>query len=375
MHAALLIASLLGITEVTGFGTNPGQLKLFITAPANLPASGVPLVVALHGCTQSAADYDNAGWDALADEHHFMVAYVQKNFGACFDWYSSAQQRRTGAEVTSILQMVEHLKRTRGVSPSRIFVTGLSAGGAMATVLLAVAPDVFTRGAVLAGVPFGCATNQTEGAFCAYNPGEKTPAQWGAFVRAVSNGLAAPRVQLWHGTSDGTVAFSNLAAEISQWTDVNAIDATADETTMSGQMTRRAFRDAAGVTRVEAISIAGMNHGTPVDPPGCGIAGGYMLDVNVCSSRIAADFFGLTTALPIDADAGIDAGPVDPDDAGVMLQDAGMISIDAGSDLVPDAGAPIDGPVSPQGCGCTSVTPFAALLLLSLLRRRLHGAA
>jgi poly(hydroxyalkanoate) depolymerase family esterase len=307
------------LTQVTGFGSNPGSLSLFVYEPASL-GTNVPLVVALHGCTQTADAYAATGWNALADQRRFLVAYPQTTAnGSCFDWFTGSQQSRSGPQVTSILQMVQHLVNTKGVDPTRVYVTGLSAGGAMTNVLLAVAPDVFSRGAVMAGLPFACATTQANAFSCMSNPADQTPAHWGNLVRAVTPNGPAPRVSLWHGTSDSTVNVGNLAEEVDQWTDVNGIDATADQTTTVGVATRREFRNASGVTVVESWSLSGMNHGTAVDPPACGTAGEFILDVNLCSSAYAADFFGLTGS------GGNDGGVTPPPvDAGLSTVDAGM---------------------------------------------------
>lgn len=359
------------LTSVTGFGSNPGALSLFLHEPAGLGAN-VPLVVALHGCSQTADAYQAAGWNALADQHRFLVAYPQvTSNGACFDWFSSNQQTRSGPQVTSMLQMVQHLVATKGVDPSRVFVTGLSAGGAMAEVLLAVTPDVFSRGQVVAALPFACATSQLQGFTCMSSPPNRTPAQWGALVRTASGSNAAPRVTIWHGTSDGTVAHANLQEQVDQWTDVNAIDATADGTSTVGIATRREFKNAAGITLVESWSLSGMSHGQPLDAAsGCGTAAPFMLDVGVCSSRFAAEFFGLTTSV----DAGVpDAG---------MRSDAGTGG-GGGSAVGGGNGAPVGGGfqvtgggsgggggTAPSGCSCTTLEPVALLFLALCFTRR-----
>lgn len=320
------------LTQVTGFGSNPGNLSLFLHAPSNVGASPA-LVVALHGCSQNASDYEKVGWNSLADAHGFLVAYPQTvgNSG-CFDWFSSNQQTRTGAQVTSILQMVNHLVATRGVDSSRVYVTGLSAGGAMANVLLAVAPEVFTRGQVLAGISFSCATDSLSAYSCMTSPPNRTPAQWGALITAGP----APRVQVWHGTSDFTVASGNLQEQVDQWTHVNGIDVMADETTAVGVATRREFRDADGVTRVEAWLLSNTGHGAPIDPMnGCGTNGLYMLNAGLCSAEHGARFFGLLDPPVAEVDAGVNTPP--PDE------------------------------VVPQGCSATS---SLAPMLVLLWRRR-----
>lgn len=366
------------LTQVTGFGSNPGNLSLYTYVPTSLPAKPA-LVVALHGCTQSAAAYATAGWNALADQYGFVVAYPQTIANnSCFAWFDSAEQSRSGPQVTSITQMVQYLEAHQNVDPARVYVTGLSAGAAMANVLLATSSDVFSRGAVMAGLPFACATSQLDAFGCMNSPPTKTPAQWGALVRAVSGSRPAPRVSLWHGTIDSTVQYGNLQNELQQWTNVNGLGQTATASTTVGTATRKQYANASGDVLVETWSVANMGHGTPVDPAhGCGTVGAYNLDVGLCSSRWAAEFFGLDS-VPDAGSPGVDAGPA-PVDAGTPAVDAGSqpdagtsdagmsaAAVDAGSVRPPDS-AP------PTGCGCAHV-PGASPLVLALagwaLRRR-----
>src|SRR4051794_7292946 len=81
------------LTQVTGFGSNPGALGMYSYVPTGLP-SGAPLVVALHGCTQSASDYyTNAGWPKYADLYHFALVFPQQssanNSTSCFNWFQT----------------------------------------------------------------------------------------------------------------------------------------------------------------------------------------------------------------------------------------------------------------------------------------------
>jgi len=193
-------------TEVTGFGSNPGNLRMFKYVPAGLPA-GAPLVVALHGCAQSASSYDaETGWVLLADRWRFALLLPQQqsanNSSSCFNWFEVGDTTRGQGEPLSIRQMVDRMIADHGSAAGRIYVTGLSAGGAMTAVMLATYPDVFAGGAVVAGLPYRCATSQSA-AFSCMNPGtDLTPAQWGDRVRAAFS-YAGPRpiVSLWHGAS------------------------------------------------------------------------------------------------------------------------------------------------------------------------------
>lgn len=290
-------------TEVTGFGSNPGNLRMFKYVPAGLPANA-PLVVALHGCAQSAANYDaETGWQLLADRWQFALVLPQQqssnNSSSCFNWFEPGDTARGQGEALSIKQMVDRMVADHGSAPSRVYVTGLSAGGAMTAVMLATYPDVFAGGAILSGLPYRCATTQSA-AFSCMNPGtDLTPAQWGDKVRAAYPSWTGPwpTVSIWHGDADYTVRPANLTESMDQWTNVHGIDQAADVSDTVAGYPHKVYKNAAGQPRVETYTITGMGHGTPVDPgtgeTQCGTAGSYILDVNICSSYYIARFWGL----------------------------------------------------------------------------------
>ena len=295
-------ATAASLTQVTSFGTNPGNLAMWKYVPDGLP-TGRPLVVALHGCSQTAAAYDaEPGWVKFAEEWDFALVLPEQstanNGSRCFNWFEAGDYTRGMGEALSIKQMVDKMKTDHGVDASKVFVTGLSAGGAMTTVMLAAYPDVFAGGAVMAGLPYKCATGSSE-AFNCMSPGKNlTPQQWGDLVRGASSHTGPwPKVSVWHGSSDFTVVPMNMTEIMEQWTNVHGVDQTADVSDTVAGYPHKVYKDSGGVARVETYSITNMGHGTAIDPgtgaTQCGIAGAYILDVNICSTYYAATFWGL----------------------------------------------------------------------------------
>ncbi|MGV9368105.1 extracellular catalytic domain type 1 short-chain-length polyhydroxyalkanoate depolymerase [Amycolatopsis sp. NPDC003731] len=286
------------LVQVPNFGTNPGNLAMYTYTPAGL-GTGRPVVVALHGCTQSAADYyAHSGWPELADRWRFEVVFPQtstaNNSLKCFTWFDPADDTRGKGEAASIKSMVDKAVADHGSDTARVFVTGLSAGGGMAADLLAAYPDVFAGGGINAGLPAQCATSITQASGCQQNDQHLTPAQWAAKVKAQYPGYGGPwpRVAIWQGTGDYTVAPVNGTELRDQWTAVHGVAQTPTSTqSLPGGTTLTTYAD-----KVQLYSIAGMGHGTAVDPgtgsTQCGSTGAYFL-AGICSSYYTGVFFGL----------------------------------------------------------------------------------
>lgn len=289
------------LTEVHEFGTNPGALRMFKYVPATPEPA---LVVVLHGCTQTAASYDlGAGWSTLADRYGFVLLLPQQqaanNPNGCFNWFLPGDLVRDRGEALSIRQMVETMIVTHGIDRRRVFVTGLSAGGAMTSVMLATYPEVFAAGAVIAGLPYRTATNVNQAFESMFQVRPRSPHELGSLVRAASAHRGPwPRVSVWHGGADPVVKPENADEIVKQWTDVHGLDQEPTVTETVDGYPRLVWRNRAGIDVIESYTIPAMPHGTPLatgeSEKCCGVAGAFLLEVGISSSYHIAKFWGLT---------------------------------------------------------------------------------
>lgn len=290
------------LTEVHDFGSNPGNLRMYTYAPAELSASP-GLVVVLHGCTQSAAGYDyGSGWSVLAERYGFVVLYPEQqdanNPKRCFNWFQSGDIERGRGEAASIRQMVERAVDDHDIDRGKIFVTGLSAGGAMTATMLATYPDVFAGGAIIAGLPYRCATSVSEAFECMFQGQSRPSREWGDLVRRASSHRGPwPKVSVWHGSADATVKPLNAGEITKQWTNVHGLPPLPSRSETVDGYPRRVWTNDAGEDVIEEYVITGMAHGTPLATGDgenhYGVAGPFLLEAGISSSYHIARFWGL----------------------------------------------------------------------------------
>ncbi|MEU5295363.1 extracellular catalytic domain type 1 short-chain-length polyhydroxyalkanoate depolymerase [Streptomyces umbrinus] len=266
--AAPTVAPAAALTEVTGFGTNPSNLQMYLYVPDSVTANPA-VVVAVHYCTGSGpAMYSGTEYASLADRYGFIVVYPSVTRASkCFDVSSpQALRRGGGSDPVGIKSMVDWVTRTYSADTSRIFATGISSGAMMTNVLLGDYPDVFAAGAAFSGVPFGCfaTTDGSEwNSACSGGTVIHTPQEWGDLVRTAFPGYTGPRprMQVWHGTEDDVLRYPNFGEEIKQWTNVLGVGQTpaATDSPQSG-WTRTRYGSTGDRAPVEAISLQGVGH-------------------------------------------------------------------------------------------------------------------
>ncbi len=292
------------ITEVENFGSNPGDLRMLVFQPPTPPAAGAPLIVVLHGCRQGAASFATlTGWLDLAKARGIPLVMPEQrmsnNRNRCFNWYRPGDVGRGRGEAMSIRQMVRTATKRFGSNRRRVFVVGLSAGGAMAVAMLAAYPAVFAGGAVVAGMPIGAASTSPMALLRMHraDPFRTRPGLVAAVrARTPSRGRQPwPRLSIWQGDRDRTVDPANAELLAAQWSGLHGFgkEPTTDMAPAPGLRRRTWHRTARPA--VELWTIADMAHGFPVDAAaaGMGKSGPWVIDAGISAVQHIAAFWGI----------------------------------------------------------------------------------
>ena len=257
--------------------------KLYI--PSGYRGQAVPLVVMLHGCTQTPLDFaTGTQMNGLAEEQTFLVAYPHQAQGAnssrCWNWFQVADQQRDAGEPSLIAGMTRQIMREYRVDAKRVYVAGMSAGGAMAVVMAATYPDLYAAVGVHSGLAYGAAHDLPSG-FVAMTQGASQEARQLARV--------IPLI-VFHGDSDTTVAPVNADHLVEQWLQASSNGARREARVKRGKgasgraYSRFTYADADGRTIVEKWLVHQAGHawsggsagGSFTDPKGPGASAEMM---------------------------------------------------------------------------------------------------
>lgn len=268
--AATQAASLQKVTE--DFGPNPRNVGFYIYVPDVL-APRPPILVNPHWCHGDAQGcHAGSQYATLASRYGFIVIYPDSSNTAdkCWDVSSTGPNGTLahdgGGDSLGIASMVRWTLEKYGGDRDRVFVTGVSSGAMMTSVLVGAYPDLFAAGSAFAGVPFGCFAGEGYGTWsdaCAKGKVTHTGAEWAEMVRAAYPGYGdrwRPKVQLFHGTADEVLDYVNFGEEVKQWTSVLGLGetpvSTAADTPVPG-WTKYVYGSTGWL---EAYSAAGVSH-------------------------------------------------------------------------------------------------------------------
>lgn len=217
-----------GRFESKNFNSADGQLAYKLFTPSFYDGQPLPLVVMLHGCSQSPDDFANGtNMNVVAEEIGFIVAYPGQSSSAnamgCWNWFKSSDQQKESGEPALLAGIVDQIKSEYAVNPKMVYVAGMSAGGAMAAIMGMTHPEIFAGIGVHSGLPCGAATSMM-GAFNAMKRG-------GGGVRASASAHPVPTI-VFHGDNDQTVDPVNSDDVIAQFNTIGTFD---DSTTETGR--------------------------------------------------------------------------------------------------------------------------------------------
>jgi poly(hydroxyalkanoate) depolymerase family esterase len=232
-----------------------------VYAPQNVGDGKRPLIVMLHGCSQNPDDFAvGSRMNALAEEHGFLVAYpaqsTQANQMGCWNWFNPADQTREKGEPSLIAGMTRAIMAEWRVDESRVYVAGLSAGGAMSATMAATYPELYAAVGIHSGLAHGSASDVAS-AFAAMSGN----AGLGAMNGSMSDGV---RTIVFHGEADQKVHPTN-GETIMARARLDLAKALARETRETGSAGGRAYSrtviaDARGVPQLEHWTVEGLGH-------------------------------------------------------------------------------------------------------------------
>jgi len=225
----------------------------------------IPLVVALHGCTENDVGFDLlSGWSAHAEQRGFIVVFPDQstlaNPAQCWNWFLPSNQHRGWGEPSIIAGITNRVRSQYSVDPRRVFVTGVSAGAVMANIMAVTYPDIYAAASILAGCEYQCGTVSPD------ESGRRAFAEMGSRARPVP-------ILLFQGTADFVVPPETAHRLVGQWAqthdlaldgiDDNDVDAIADRVTRGQVPGGRTYTHSLYQPSIELYMIDGAGHAYP----------------------------------------------------------------------------------------------------------------
>jgi poly(hydroxyalkanoate) depolymerase family esterase len=331
--AAVLAAPSAAAGEVSQEKHGVRDVRVF--APTGVKENAAAIVM-LHGCTQTPDGFaDATRMDDVAEEGGFYAIYPEQpaSIGStrCWRWYDSAHQKHGSGEPAELAEIVSSVVASRKIDPARVYVAGISAGGAMSVILGATYPDHFAGIGVVAGLEYGAASSFGDLYTASQSGGPDPEVQGELAYAAMGDRARAMPVFVVHGTADGVVAKVNGDQVVAQWRKTNALvlgeGAIGAPQTTSGEEGypfTRAVHSAGGKPLIEHVVVEGLGHAWPGGKDG----GSYADAKGPDASRLLAGFFGMISGTgarppePTDPRPGDGQGPGDDADGAGPAQGA-----------------------------------------------------
>jgi poly(hydroxyalkanoate) depolymerase family esterase len=246
------------------FSNQAGSRPYKLYVPSSYHGQSVPLIVMLHGCTQSPDDFAaGTRMNAAAEEQIFLVAYPGQissaNMQKCWNWFRTADQQRDAGEPSLIAGITREVMRNYAVDPRRVYITGLSAGGAAAAIMGDAYPDLYAAIGVHSGLACGAARDMPS-AFAAMR-GDTDPAPRPARWPARSKPRIVPAI-VFHGDKDTTVNPRNADSVVAQSGQGVSLRKRVEKGRVVGGLpySRMLYADPSGETVIEQWVIHGAGH-------------------------------------------------------------------------------------------------------------------
>jgi poly(hydroxyalkanoate) depolymerase family esterase len=265
------------------YANHAGSRSYKLYVPSRYSGAPLPLIVMLHGCKQSPDDFAaGTQMNMLAEEKLFLVAYPAQSGAAnpshCWNWFSAADQARDGGEPSLIAGITRQIMSEVAVDPARVYVAGLSAGGAAAAIMGATYPDLYAAIGVHSGLACGAAKDM---------PSAFTAMRQGGSIRLRDGGRPMPTI-VFHGDRDATVSPVNGDQVIAQSKAAADLESSAGQGSAGGiSYTRTVQTDAGGRAVLEQWVLHGAGHAWSGGSP----AGSYTDPRGPDASREMVRFF------------------------------------------------------------------------------------
>jgi len=282
-------------TDLSNFGDNPGSLTASYYVPQTKPSA---LVVLLHGCKQKGELLaQQSGLLGLAKQHNFALLIPQQslknNIMRCFNWYSAGDFTRDSGESLSIKNMITTLQHQLG--SERNYIMGLSAGGAMTSSMLVNYPDLFTAGAVIAGMPYPGADSLMTAMSCMKKGSSRSADMLMSSAQELNPKQKTwPQLLVWTGESDNVVNPINSSLLAQQWTKLIKTKLKIEQNECTSYQSTQ-WKDNLNQTQVELVQVAHLGHGIMVNPneKNGGEVADYLLAAPISTVKYVISFWDL----------------------------------------------------------------------------------